>query len=220
MTHRSPPLSLVDPDKTPPGGIVDPGAPPDLGTPEDRIAAKVWERIRGAFDALTTDLRAETADRRRGERLGLEGQTLLLDGQHRILADLAAIRGRVDQADIGSGELLAWQAKAERRVGELDERVRRIESQRPSGLSGAMAAVTAVSARASQSEEAIVQQLREANEALRDERDARIAEDRRRLDAEIEAARTRRAWVTRAVVFLCGAGGLALIGLAGRACGG
>ena len=152
------------------------------------------------------------------------------DAEHRIIAAIEdGFKALVEKVDIFEGRLLAVEGSQRRThdaVAEMRDRVEQVALRvgavetKKTGISGAMAAVTAANARASQTEEAIVEQLRNANDQLRAERDARIAEDKRRLDAEIEADRTRRAWVTRAVVFFCGAGGLALIGLAGRACGG
>lgn len=151
--------------------------------------------------------------------------------EHQALADsLDEMAKGLEGLKEQGARILDSMSKQNKTIETLDKRVSDIAlrlgavEQKPGGTSGI---IRAYNDRASLSEES----LKEANEALRAEREARITEDRERLLAEIEnsralreseikARRARELWVTRAVVFLCGAGGLALIGAFAKACGG
>ena len=72
-------------------------------------AARSVDQGLGGLDALRTDMRAESRDRRRGEKL-------VLEGQQRILAEVSIFRGRLDTIDVSEGERLAREANAEREL--------------------------------------------------------------------------------------------------------
>lgn len=95
---------------TPAGGIE---AQSDLGSTEDRIAARVIEQITPVLDALKTDVRAVALDRRQGEKL-------LLEGARRQLDALSSIRARLDMVDEHQGSELAWHASVERRLSSIE----------------------------------------------------------------------------------------------------
>lgn len=123
-----------------------------------------------------------------------------------------------EAANENTARMVRSMVETNRGLEALAARLGVVESKPSSGASGVL---KAVADRASQSEAAIVEQLRVANEALRAERDARIAEDRRRLDEQIEAQRARRAWISRVVWWATVGGGLLAIIAAGvKACGG
>lgn len=185
-------------------------------TPEDgsdlamlRVFAEVKE-TRLAVGVVSRQLSQER------ERLQAEHVTMrehleaLTEQAGRILGSLSDLHATVGSLD--------------KRIGDIAMRLGAVEAKPGGGTSGI---VRAYSERASMSEE----HLRQALADLRVDREADILRDRARLDAEIEtnkalresevdARRTRLMWVTRAVVFICGAGGLALIGAFARACGG